>query len=71
MLICPQKPFNMPKQDAIDPNKRYGDESFDKLKEYYSFLNGRIREPHNPVNNGQNTHSIIITNWSNNSQFGN
>ncbi|CAG9789730.1 unnamed protein product [Diatraea saccharalis] len=39
----------MPSSKVIDPRHSYADEKFEKLQEYYSFMNGRIKEPHNPT----------------------
>lgn len=44
-----QKPYNMPGSHEIDPKHSYADEKFEKLQEYYSYMNGRMKEPHNPV----------------------
>ncbi|XP_063546745.1 uncharacterized protein LOC134754373 [Cydia strobilella] len=41
--------YNLPPTSEVDPKHSYADEKFEKLKVYYSYMNGRIREPHNPA----------------------
>ncbi|CAH2211684.1 jg328, partial [Pararge aegeria aegeria] len=38
----------MPSTKDIDPKHSYADEKFEKLMEYTSYMNARIKEPHNP-----------------------
>ncbi|XP_045540957.1 uncharacterized protein LOC123722617 [Papilio machaon] len=43
------KPYNLPSAKEIDPRHSYADEKFERLQEYYSYMNSRIKEPHNPI----------------------
>ncbi|KOB71722.1 Molybdopterin oxidoreductase Fe4S4 domain protein [Operophtera brumata] len=43
------KPYNLPSTKEVDPKFSYADEKFEKLQEYYSYMNGRMKEPHNPL----------------------
>ena len=39
----------MPSTKIIDPKHSYAKEKFEKLIDYTRYMNGRIKEPHNPV----------------------